>query len=80
MVGSFLNTLNSMLEFFSYVPRNRNCEFGSFLMLWPDISPFGRITSDFVTGRSVAQFVAHYHTGGEGEGKELTKFHCISTV
>ena len=33
----------------------RNCELGSFLMLWPDIIHFGRITSDVITGMSVTQ-------------------------
>ena len=47
-----------MIEFRSgpsYVPRTRYCETMGrfFLMLWPDIIQFGRITSDVITGMSV---------------------------
>ena len=53
---------------FGYVIRARNYEtMGRFLMLWPDIPPFGRITSDVVTGMSVTQSVrgwAHSYVCG----------------
>ena len=42
----------------SYVPRARNCEtMGRFLMLWPDIIRFGRITLDVIIVMSVTQSV-----------------------
>ena len=39
-----------------------NCEtMGRFLMLWPDISPVARVTSDVVSGMSVTQFIGVGH-------------------
>ena len=43
-------------------PTPINCEtMGRFLMLWPDITRFGRITSDVITVMSVTDFTTVGH-------------------
>ena len=43
--GDFLGVVVKI----SYVPMARYCGTMGFLNLWPDIPPFGRITSDVIT-------------------------------
>ena len=44
------------------MPRTRYCEtMGHFLMLWPALPQFGRITSDVLTATTLAHFMKAGH-------------------
>ena len=49
-------TTTNLERIVSYVPSRLKYVF--FLMLWPDITQFGRATSDFARDMSVTQFLA----------------------
>ena len=50
-----------------YVPRTRYCVtlWVVFLMLWPDIIQFGRVTSDVIIGMSVTDFTTAGHIASD---------------